>query len=80
MSKFSDDDVKFLDSFGEFLMKHMHADLTIPQAIQLNKHLAQYNQLRKKVQDSILELRAVHEKPAEAPADAAEKPARSKAK
>jgi len=60
MNGFSEDDVKFLDSFGDFLMKHMRADMSIPEAIQLNKLLAQYNGLRKKVQDHLLEVRKIH--------------------
>lgn len=56
---FTDEDVKFLDQFGEFLLKNARMDLSIPDIIQMNKYLAQYNVVRKKVANNVMEVKRI---------------------
>lgn len=60
MTTFTQDDVTKLEEFGKFLIsKAVFNNISIQEAVALNRHLQFYNQIVKKVQDSIFEITKV---------------------
>jgi hypothetical protein len=56
---FAQSDVDFMEAFGKFLVQKAKMELTIPEAIQLNKHLAQYNRITKLIDAHVMELQKI---------------------
>ena len=52
---FLEDDVKTMDEFGEFLLKHGGLTITIPEAIDFNRRMYNFDRLRKKLYEAVLE-------------------------
>lgn len=61
MTGFTEEELKFMDDFGRFLAERARFDLSIPEAVQLNRYLAQFNSVRRKVAEHISELKRVTE-------------------
>lgn len=80
---FTDDDVKTLRAFGKLLTEKARMELTIPEALMLNRYLSAYNVVVQKVEAHVLEVKRVVPLSApdggeEAPAPQAAKPSRKK--
>lgn len=56
---FTQADVDFLEAFGKFLVQKTKMELSIPESVQLNKYLGSYNQLTKKIEAHIFELKQI---------------------
>lgn len=79
MTTFTQNDVQALVDFGKLIIsKAKFTDLTVQEAVQLNRHLQAYNQIVTKIEAHILEVVKVTE-PA-TPEDSTEKKSNKKAK
>jgi hypothetical protein len=56
---FTEAEVQFLDNFGSFISQKARMELTVPEAILLNKYLIEFNRLRNKISEHVFEVRQV---------------------
>lgn len=54
LSPFTDDDVKFMDTFGAYLTKHSKFSMKLNEILEFHKLLVKYNDLRTKVKNSVV--------------------------
>ncbi len=66
---FTDDDVEQARGFGKFIQAKAEMKLSIPEAVQLNRYLAFYNQLTRKIEAHVMELKKIVTAPEESSGD-----------
>lgn len=58
---FTDDDVQSLESFGKYVAQKATFNMSVADMIAFHKLLVQYNQITRKVNDHVMELKQVIE-------------------